>query len=153
MKKLFLFSMMCLMASPFFTGCGKDSESNGNGGTEPTQQRTEEFIYNSNMKFYRPGSSSKIPHTAFADTVAKYATDQNVKQIHIIPENKTMFENLQQLQMEHRADYLNNTYDASNNKLSGENTTLIISPEAFQSQIVQDAFHNKLKITLVERDY
>lgn len=149
-----IFAGVLLVAVPVFTSCEKDpvkpDNNNGNGGnTQP--QRTEEFIYNANLKFYRPGSSSKIPHTAFADTVAQYAADQNVKKIHITPEDPTMVENLQQPQMEQRAEYLSNTYDVSNNKLSGENTTLVLSPEAFQSQIVQNAFHNKLKIALQQR--
>ena len=40
MKKLYLFSMMCLMASPFFTGCGKDAETN-----IPWQPTTYTYVY------------------------------------------------------------------------------------------------------------
>ncbi len=144
-----------LVAVPVFVACEKDpvkpNENGGNGGNTPTQQRTEEFVYNANLKFYRQGSSEKIPHTAFVDTVAKYATDANVKQIHIIPEIESMFANHGEDQMNQRAEYFNNTYSVSNNKLSGENTTLVLSPEAIQSQIVQEALHNKLKIALVQR--
>lgn len=147
-----IFAGVMLVAVPVFVSCEKDNDKPGNnGGNNPTQQRTEEFIYNQNMKFYRPGNSEKIPHAAFADTVAKYAADANVKQIHIAPETEHMFENVAQNQMDQRAEYLNNTYNISNTKLSGENTTLVLSPEAIQSQIVQEALHNKLKIALVQR--
>ena len=146
-----------LVAVPVFVACEKDpvkpnenGGNGGNGGNNPTQQRTEEFIYNQNMKFYRPGNSEKIPHVAFADTVAKYAADGNVKQIHIAPETEGMFATANQNQMDQRAEYLSNTYNMSNTKLSGENTTLILSPEAIQSQIVQEVLHNKLKIALVQ---
>lgn len=150
-SKKFLAGIM-LVAVPVFVSCEKDNEKpNNNGGNNPTQQRTEEFIYNQNMKFYRPGNSEKIPHAAFADTVAKYAADGNVKQIHIAPETEGMFATANQNQMDQRAEYLSNTYNISNTKLSGENTTLILSPEAIQSQLVQEALHNKLKIALVQR--
>lgn len=138
-----------LVAIPVFVSCEKDKSESSD--PTPSQQRTEEFIYNANMKFYRPGSSEKIPHAAFADTVAKYADDGNVKQIHIIPEHQTMLATAGQNQMDQRAEYLSNTYNISNTKLSGENTTLMLSPEAIQSQIVQEVFHNKLKIELVQR--
>lgn len=139
-----------LVAVPVFTSCEKDKPEPDNNNPTPTQQRTEEFVYNQNMKFYRPGNSEKIPHTAFADTVAKYAADGNVKQIHIAPETEGMFATANQNQMDQRAEYLSNTYNMSNTKLSGENTTLILSPEAIQSQIVQEALHNKLKNALVQ---
>ncbi|MBP5548550.1 MAG: hypothetical protein J6X58_06660 [Bacteroidales bacterium] len=143
-----------LVAVPVFVACEKEpvkpNNNNGNGGnTQP--QRTEEFIYNTNLKFYRPGSSSKIPYEAFIDTAAKYGVDQNIKQLHITPETEGMFSNFEQTAMENRANMFSTLYDESKSKLSGENTTLVLSPEAFQSQIVQNAFHNKLNIALQQR--
>lgn len=144
-----------LVAVPVFVACEKDpvkpNENGGNGGNTPTQQRTEEFIYNSNLKFYRPGNSEKIPHAAFADTVAKYAADANVKQIHISPETEDMCENSPESGMVGRANDLNNIYNKSNNKLSGENTTLYLDSAALYNQTVQQILHGKLKIALLQK--
>lgn len=45
-----------MMALPFaFGGCEKDPEQPDNN----TPQKTEEFIYNANLYFWRPGSSNQ----------------------------------------------------------------------------------------------
>lgn len=50
MKKLFLFSMMCLMALPLFIGCGKDSNStNSNSDTPTTPKHNVELVYDANL--------------------------------------------------------------------------------------------------------
>lgn len=138
-----------LVAIPVFVSCEKDNEKPSN--PTPTQQRTEEFIYNENMKFYRPGNSEKIPHAAFADTVAKYAADANVKQIHVAPETEHMCENAPESGMVGRANVFDEMYNKSNNKLSGENTTLYLGADALSNQTVQQVLHDKLKIALVQR--
>lgn len=141
-----------LVAFPVFVSCEKDNDKPGNnGGNNQPQQRTEEFIYNANMEFYRDGSSTHIPHTAFGDTAAKYGNDGNVKQIHITPESQKMCETLTGSQMQTRANFLDGIYTQSKNKLSGENTTLYLDSEAMSNQTVQNILNDKLKIALVQR--
>lgn len=141
-----------LVAVPVFVSCEKDNEKpNNNGGNNQPQQRTEEFIYNYNMDFYRNGSSEIIPYTAFGDTVAKYGNDGNVKQIHITPESQSMCETFTGSQMQTRANFLDGIYTQSKNKLSGENTTLYLDSEAMSNQTVQNVLNGKLKIALVQR--
>ena len=149
--KKFLDGIM-LVAVPVFVSCEKDNDKPGNNGVNnPTQQRTEEFIYDTGLKFYRPGNSEKIPHAAFADTVAKYAADANVKQIHVAPETEHMCENAPESGMVGRANVFDEMYNKSNNKLSGENTTLYLGADALSNQTVQQVLHDKLKIALVQR--
>ena len=145
--------ILCLGALTFaFSACEKEkSEPNNPGNPSNPQQRTEEFIYNINLEFYRDGSSAFIPHEAFADTAAKYAADQSVKQIHITPSNQRMCETLNATKMQTRANILDGIYNQSNNKLSGENTTLVLDSAAFHTSTVQNVLHNKLKIALVQR--
>lgn len=149
-------AIMFLCASTLvLANCGKDDEttnainnSTDNPSTPQPQQKTEEFIYDANLYFYRPGSSNEISRNAFIDTVAKLGDDQSVKQIHITPETSHMFENLPS--MDARANILDNMYGQSNGKLSGENTTLYLAEEALQSTSVQSVLHNKLKIELLQ---
>lgn len=146
-----------LVSVPVFVACEKDpvepNENGGNGGnggnTQP--QRIEEFIYNANMEFYRSGSSTHIPHTAFGDTAAKYGNDGNVKQIHITPESPKMCETLPGSAMQTRANFLDGINTQSKNKLSGENTTLYLDSEALSNQTVQTVLNGKLKIALIQR--
>lgn len=157
MKK-FVFLMVAAVVV-MMVGCKKTEEGDGptgGNGTDtvvtPTQQRVEEFKYNANLYFYREGSSDRIPRDAFADTAAKYAIDQNVKQIHIVPSSELMLGNISSTtSMENRANALDVIYNQSNNKLSGENTTLYLDSVVLASQTVQDIFHGKLKINLVQR--
>lgn len=142
-----------LVALPFaFGGCEKDNnEPNNPSNPDTPQQRTEEFIYNANMEFYRNANSAHISHTAFIDTAAKYANDEGVKQVHITPDNPGMLETLPGNNVQTRAEFLENVYNASNQKLSGENTTLYLDPSALSNQTVQQVLHNKLKIALLQR--
>ncbi len=149
-----IFAGVLLVAVPVFTSCEKDpvkpDNNNGNGGnTQP--QRTEEFIYNSNLEFYRNDTSVKIPRMAFTDTAAKYGADQNVNQIHITPASQYMCETSTETGMVGRANDLNAIYNASNNKLSGQNTTLVLDEAAFNNQTVRQILQDKLKIELLQR--
>lgn len=137
-----------LVAVPVFVACKKDPVEPNNPNNPQPQQRTEEFIYNLNLRFCRPGSSNEIPYAAFADTVAKLADNGAVKTIHITPKGPHMFGTLPSASVETRANMLDNMYGQSNGKLSGENTTLALDAEALQNQTVQSVLHNKLKIEL-----
>ena len=154
MKKQVLCLLVLCMC---MVGCKKSEEGDGHsGGTDtvvqPTEQRVEEFVYNENLYFYREGSSNYIPRAAFADTAAKYAVDQNVKQIHIVPKTEHLLENVSNpTTIENKANALDAIYNESNNKLSGENTTLYLDSAVLSSQTVQDVLNGKLKINLVQR--
>ena len=143
-----------LVAVPVFVSCEKDpvkpDNNNGNGGnTQP--QRTEEFMYDYDLNFWRNGSSTKIPYTAFGDTATKYGNDQTTKQIHIKPESSNMCSTLNGTKMQTRANILDGIYSKSQNKLSGEETTLYLDSSAFANQVVQQILHSKLQITLLQK--
>lgn len=141
-----------LVAVPVFVSCEKDNEKpNNNGGNNQPQQRTEEFVYDYDLNFWREGNPTKIAYTAFGDTVAKYANDDNVKQIHIIPNNEHMYDAFNSTKMQTRANILDGIHTQSNSKLSGENTTLYLEESAFNNQTVQQVLNNKLKIALMQR--
>ncbi len=136
------------LATLTFAGCEKpDPEPTP---TPQPQQRTEEFIYSANLYFSRPGSSEEIPYAAFADTVAKLGADQSVKQIHITPQSSYIFSTMPSTSIEPRANIFDNMYGQSNGKLSGENTTLYLTADAFQNADAQSVLHNKLKIELLQ---
>ena len=135
-----------------FGGCEKeDTKPNNNGGNNQPQQKTEEFIYNANLKFYRHGSSEKISNKAFRDTVAALASRQDVGKIHITPDHEDLFSTFNEDQMVVRANLLDTIYDRSNQKLSGDNTTLVLEQVAMQNSHVQSVLHNKLKIELKQK--
>lgn len=151
-KKIFV--GMLMVAVPVFVSCEKDpvkpDNNNGNGGnTQP--QRTEEFMYDYDLNFWRNGSSTKIPYTAFGDTATKYGDDQTIKQIHIKPESPYMCETLNGTKMQTRANILDGIYSKSKNKLSGEETTLYLDSSALTNQTVQQILNGKLKIELLQR--
>jgi hypothetical protein len=54
-------------------------------------------------------------------------------------------------QMESRAKKLRNMYISSNNKLSGENTTLVLDALTFNNSDVQNVLGDTLRINLVQR--
>lgn len=144
-----------LVALPVFVSCDekeqvKPDNNNGNGGnTQP--QRTEEFTYDYDLNFWRNGSSTKIPYTAFGDTATKYGDDQTIKQIHIKPESPYMCETLNGTKMQTRANILDGISGKSKNKLSGEETTLYLDSSALTNQTVQQILNGKLKIELLQR--
>ncbi len=138
------------LATLTFAGCDKDPVEPNNPNNPQPQQRTEEFIYNKNLNFWRPGSSTEIPYAAFADTAAKLGADQSVKQIHITPQDCYIFSTMPYTGVEPRVNILDDMYARSNQKLSGENTTLYLTADALQNTNVQSVFHNKLKIELLQ---
>mgnify|MGYP006335148381 CR=1 FL=1 len=76
MKKLYLFSMMCLMASPFFTGCGKENESNGNGGnTEPQKHNKVLTFSRSDIQHIHPDTIRYYLNQADIDSVLMQSED------------------------------------------------------------------------------
>lgn len=141
------------LATLTFAGCDKDPVEPNNPNNPQPQQKTEEFVYSTNLNFSRPGSSYEISYNDFPDTVAKLAADQSVKQIHITPRHNHIFQNVPVTGMDTRANILDNMYSQSNGKLSGENTTLVLNAEALQSTLVQSVLHNKLKIELEQYQY
>lgn len=136
-----------------FAGCEKDPEkpNNPNNPDNPQNTYTIEYIYTNGLKFHRVGDTALISHSAFVDTVAKHGTNAQVKQIHITPDHDNMWSTAQLAQMELYADRLQNMYNSSNSKLSGENTTLELNTEVFNSSKVQNVLHNTLGINLVQR--
>lgn len=141
-----------LVALPFaFGGCEKENTKPNDPSNPQQTTYTIEYIYDTGLNFHRNGSTTTINHTDFVDTIAKHAANQQVKQIHMIPESQYMLETSIESAMVARANDLNNMYNVSNNKLSGENTTLVLDSAAFHNSTVQNVLHNKLKIALVQR--
>lgn len=143
-----------VMALPFaFGGCDKDpvEPNNPDNPNNPQNTYNIEYIYTDGLKFHRVGDTALIPHSAFVDTVAKHGTNAHVKQIHITPDHDNMWSTAQLAQMELYADRLQNMYNSSNSKLSGENTTLELNTAVFNSSKVQNVLHNTLGINLVQR--
>ena len=143
-----------VMALPFaFGGCDKDpvEPNNPNNPNNPQNTYNIEYIYTDGLKFHRVGDTALIPHSAFVDTVAKHGTNAHVKQIHITPDHDNMWSTAQLARIELYADRLQNMYNSSNSKLSGENTTLELNTEVFNSSKVQNVLHNTLGINLVQR--
>ena len=152
LKRGLLFAGM--MALPFaFGGCEKDNNEPNNPSNPDNPQNTYniEYIYNETFKFHRVGDTTLILSSAFIDTVAKHGADARVKQIHIKPDYENMWSTGQEAQMESRAKKLRNMYISSNNKLSGENTTLELDAAAFNNSNVQNVLHDTLRINLVQR--
>ena len=132
-----------------FGGCEKDPFS-----TKPDNPQNTyniEYIYTNGLKFHRVDDTTLISHSDFVDTVAKHGANANIKQVHIKPDHDNMWSTARVTQMELYADRLQNIYNSSNSKLSGENTTLELSTEVFNSSKVQNVLHNTLKINLVQR--
>ena len=133
--------------------CDKD-----NNGTKPTQTPDEgytiEYVYTEGLNFGRgrwyDSSMDMVDYNAFADTVAKYANDPKVKKLHMLPRAREMLAISPVSGVEARAPVLDNLYEKSGHKLTGEGTILDVEPEVLESQIVQDVFCNKLKIELVD---
>jgi len=136
-----------------FAGCEKDPEkpNNPNNPDNPQNTYTIEYIYTESFKFHRVDDTLLIPSSVFIDTVAKHGADTRIKQIHIKPKYDNMWSTDQLAQMESRAKKLRNMYISSNNKLSGENTTLVLDVAAFNSSNVQNVLGDTLRINLVQR--
>lgn len=149
LKKGLAFGLLATL--PFFSGCEKDKPEPNNPSNPQQTTYTIEYIYDKALRFHRDGSTTTINNTDFVDTIAKHAANQQIKQIHIVPESQYMLETSIESAMVARANDLNNMYDVSNNKLSGENTTLVLDSAAFHNSTVQNVLHNKLKIALVQR--
>ncbi len=149
--------IMGLAALPILASCGKDNATpdseNQQNTTNEDQQSTLniEYIYTQSFKFHRVGDTTLIPSTAFIDTVAEHGANARVGQIHINPERNLMWSTAQEAQMVSRAKKLRNMYISSNNKLSGENTTLELDSAAFSNPSIQNVFHDTLRINLVQR--
>ena len=133
-----------IMALPFaFGGCDKDpvEPNNPNNPNNPQNTYNIEYVYNESFKFHRVDDTTLIPSSAFIDTVSKHGANAHVKQIHIKPKYDNMWSTDQLAQMESRAKKLRNMYISSNNKLSGENTTLVLDAAAFNSSNVQNSIY------------
>ena len=149
------FVMLGMLMLPYaFGGCEKDPfGTKPENPDNPQNMYNIEYIYNRSFKFRRIDDTAVIHYSAFADTVAKYSTNKNVKKIKIIPENETIWATAQEAQMASRADKLHDIYNSSNAKLSGEGTTLVLASEAFYNQNVQNILHDLLNITLTQSEY
>ena len=136
-----------------FAGCEKDPEkpNSPNNPDNPQNTYTIEYIYTESFKFHRVDDTTLIPSSAFIDTVAKHGANAHVKQIHIKPKYDNMWSTDQLAQMESRAKKLRNMYISSNNKLSGENTTLVLDASTFNNSDVQNVLGDTLRINLVQR--
>lgn len=146
-----------LAALPF-AGCDKTKDDNGTKPTETTNEGyTIEYVYNGELNFGRgrwyDSSMDMVDYNAFADTVAKYANDPKVKKLHMFPRACEMLAMSPVSGVEARAPVLDNLYEKSGHKLTGEGTELYVMPEVLESQIVQDVFCNKLQIELVDRGF
>lgn len=137
-----------------FAGCEKDPEkpNNPNNPDNPQNTYTIEYIYTQGLKFHRVNDTALISRSAFVDTVAKHGTNAHVKQIHIKPKYDNMWStvNVEAL-MESRADKFRNMYILSHNKLSGENTTLVLDSAVLYNSNVQNVLGDTLRINLVQK--
>jgi len=140
-----------------FAGCEKDPEkpnspNNPDNPNNPQNTYNIEYVYNQNFKFHRVNDTLLIPSSAFIDTVAKHGANTNVKQIHIKPEQPNMWSTVNaEALMVSRANKFRNMYISSNNKLSGENTTLVLHDAVFNNSDVQNVLGDTLRINLVQR--
>lgn len=129
-----------------FAGCEKEP-------VMPVQSEkvpTAEFWYTVDLNFYRPSTPENlIPASAFVDTVAQISTNDSIKKIHINPYASRMFQNNNN--MESVAGIFENMYDKSNNKLSGDKTTLVLTNNMYNNQKVGEVLRDKLAINITRQ--
>ena len=116
MKKLNLFSMMCLMALPLITGCGKENESNGNDNPQP-QKHNVELVYGTNHNTQWQNIT--------LDTLNKYNSDPTVDSIFMILEHANQYCTMDTYGYKTLASYLRERHNVNPNKVFGKGDILL----------------------------
>lgn len=134
------------LATLGFAGCEKEAIA----PTQPEKVPTAEFWYTADLNFYRPSTPENlISASAFVDTVAQISTNDSIKKIHINPYSSRMFQNNNN--MESVAGMFENMYNKSNNKLSGDKTTLVLTDNMYNNQKVGEVLRDKLAINITRQ--
>ena len=141
-----------------FAGCDKSKDDND---TKPTQQPqngyTITYTYNSGFNVCRGSATwdynTLINRTDFIDTLRLHGNNPNVNKVKLEPDDPNLFGTSAESSMVTRANALEDILNASNNKATGEGTTLYLQRAALNNPRVQGVFHGKLKATLLEATY
>lgn len=136
MKKLFLFSMMCLMALPLFIGCGKDSNStNSNPDTPTTPKHNVELVYGNTLATWQ--------HIEM-DTIRAYNSDPNVDTIFMIPEYYNQFNSVSTNSLQNIAKKLRERHNINPNKVFGKGELQLKSSSTINNPEIVRFFQDTL---------
>lgn len=143
MKKIFLFSMMCLMAQPLFIGCGKENESNGNDNPQP-QKHNVELVY---------GKGSTPWQNVAIDTIYKYNLDPTVDTIFMVPYATNFISTASTSGLQKVVRKLRELHNVNPNKVFGKGDLVLKGSSVENNPEIVRFFADTLRHTVILNNY